>query len=132
MSTGFNIGDVGVHWGEPPGGNPYRVHSLMGNERWLALTNFKNGEDTTGYTFWYSPCCGGAERITDPTKVNWETMGPDYDYRKAYYRTMPGDCCFKTLVEFQEQRRKDAEERQRQEAEAKESAALQTTAHELR
>jgi hypothetical protein len=67
-----SIGEVGVHLGEPPDGNPYRRNSLIGDERVEALRRFKYGEDTSAYTFWYMPCHGGARRITRD-EVNWET-----------------------------------------------------------
>lgn len=69
---GAHIGDVIVHRGEPPGGNPYRGCGLMGDERVVALTLFKNGGDIHEYTFWYGPSFGGARRI-EAKEVNWET-----------------------------------------------------------
>lgn len=68
------IGDVLVHKGEPPDGNPYHGQTLMGPERQYALVRFMDGEDTTGYTFWYGPFGGGAYRIETPEQVDWRGL----------------------------------------------------------
>lgn len=70
----MSIGDVAVHLGMPPQGNPYRGESLIGPPRRKALALFKSGE-TGPYTFWFAPCSGGARRLTDPAEVNWKTSG---------------------------------------------------------
>lgn len=69
------IGDVLVHHGRPPDDNPYRGHSLMGQERADALRAFRAGDDTEGYTFWYAPSHGGAYEIRSARHIDWRTMG---------------------------------------------------------
>lgn len=71
----MHIGDVLVHRSEIPRSNPYIGESLCGKERVEALRCFKYGGDTSQYTFWFAPSCGGARQITDPVEVNWETSG---------------------------------------------------------
>ena len=104
----YNIGDVAVHYGEPPNGNPYSADSLIGNERWSALIYFKNGRDTSGYTFWYAPSYGGAKRITNPDLVNWSTAKADDEYFKKRYSYMPGDYPLSTLEEWKQMRTDEA------------------------
>lgn len=65
-----SLGDVVVHVGEPPQGNPYRAPSLCGPERADALRHFFQGEDTTGLTFWHAPCSGGARRLESPPELD--------------------------------------------------------------
>lgn len=72
--SGATIGDVLVHCGEPPGGNPYRGNSLFGDARVRALTIWKHGGDASPWTFWYAPACGGARKIS-PGEVDWESSG---------------------------------------------------------
>jgi hypothetical protein len=72
--SGYHIGDVTVICGEPPNGNPYKGISLMGKERVDALNKFMRDISQPEFTFWYAPCCGGAERCTRD-QVNWETSG---------------------------------------------------------
>jgi hypothetical protein len=72
-----HIGDVLVHLGEPPDGNPYHGQSLMGDERVTALYLFKHKQmkkATKFYTLWYAPASGGARRIT-AEEVDWESSG---------------------------------------------------------
>ena len=69
------IGDISVHRGEPPEGNPYRKESLCGPERANALHDFHERKPTPDYTFWVAPCHGGAKRATWDD-VNWETGHP--------------------------------------------------------
>lgn len=81
------IGDVVVHRGDPPGGNPYRG-GAVGRHRWAhtkddpetmvyddervaALRAFRDRGDTSEFTFWHTPAGGGASRIEDPDAVNW-------------------------------------------------------------
>lgn len=70
----YTVGDVSVIRGEPPDGNPYRAHgtgqALAFSARVYALWLFCNGKDTSEYTLWYAPSCGGAKRIT-AADVNW-------------------------------------------------------------
>jgi hypothetical protein len=83
-----DIGSVVVHRGNPPNNNPFRgfewtatepeVTNVSGRERKEVLRDFKNGHDTSGYTFWYlgvvSNLCyyGLADRrITDPAVIDW-------------------------------------------------------------
>ena len=73
MDGWIHIGDVLVHRGEPPNGNPYGT-SLCGPERVKALKAFKEGRPLEGYTYWYGPHSGGACKII-PDEVNWETSG---------------------------------------------------------
>ena len=74
----FVIGDVNVVRGEPPEGNPYKAsgsgQKVLYAERAYALWLFYHKRDTGVYTLWYSPCCGGARRIT-AEDVNWATSG---------------------------------------------------------
>lgn len=56
---GIHIGDVGVHRGEPPEGNPYKAGSLMGDERATALYAWRDGKPTE------------ARRLTDSREVDW-------------------------------------------------------------
>lgn len=69
-----HIGDVLVREGEPQDGNPYRGASLIGPERVAALTAFKHGGDTSGYSLWHAPAHGGARRITSD-QVDWDSSG---------------------------------------------------------
>ncbi len=69
----YGIGDVVVHRGEPPDGNPYRGQSLAGSERVAALLAFRDGCPCSEYTFWYAPCCGGARRCRRDD-VEWGTL----------------------------------------------------------
>jgi hypothetical protein len=72
---GAHIGDVVVHVGEPPQGNPYRANGLIGNSRKAALTAFKHGSpEAAEFTYWYAPSSGGARRIT-ADEVDWESSG---------------------------------------------------------
>lgn len=71
------IGDVSVHVGEPPDGNPYRGHSgLMGPDRAAALRAFRDGADTSRWTYWHAPASGGARRIYVCGEIDWRGMGP--------------------------------------------------------
>lgn len=83
MRLKTSIGDVLIHHGEPPDGNPYRgwgriagepVTCLAGNGRAPALAAFRDGHDTGDLTFWHGPTNGGARRITDPDDINWKGM----------------------------------------------------------
>ena len=69
-----SIGDVLVHKGEPDNSNPYRGHSVMGEERKSALQAFRDRKHVGCYTFWIAPGSGGARRTIDPDDVNWDTM----------------------------------------------------------
>lgn len=69
-----SIGDCLVHRGMPPNNNPYLgkgTTHVLGEERRSALKAFREGGDTTGFTFWHAPCTGGAYQITDPNVVRW-------------------------------------------------------------
>jgi len=68
----IHIGDVAVHRGMPPDGNPYRQGSLMGDERAAALYAWRDGEPTDGFTFWYAPFDGGAYQLFDSSRVRWD------------------------------------------------------------
>lgn len=63
-----SIGDISAHRGAVA--NPYRGSSLMGRERSEALGRFLRGLPTPGYTFWFSPACGGAKALDAPPAVN--------------------------------------------------------------
>jgi hypothetical protein len=85
MNKKHYVGDVQVIRGEPPEGNPYRGNSLIGADRRDALRKFAMGLDTSGYTFWYAPCSGGAKRCAKD-EVDWESSsisvgGPSNDRR---------------------------------------------------
>lgn len=85
-----DIGDVVVHLGNPPEGNPYRGD---GRNRWeftkddpttvvrddgrlRALTAFRDSDDVGNMTFWSAPAGGGAHRLTEATEINWAGMRP--------------------------------------------------------
>lgn len=75
------IGNVAVWRGEPPDGNPYIRHKgndlllgVTGDERVEALRRFRDGEDTSEYTFWHAPVGGGARRISSPDEIDWTQM----------------------------------------------------------
>ena len=70
--SGHNVGDVLVHKGNPPEGDPYKGKSVMFSERVEALRKFKHGEDVGDLTFWYAPWLGGAGVCTRE-EVNWGT-----------------------------------------------------------
>ena len=76
----YYVGDVKVIRGEPPEGNPYRAagsgQDLMFSARVYALWLFCKGRDTSGYTLWYAPSCGGALRIQSKD-VYWADSGID-------------------------------------------------------
>ena len=79
-ATPASIGDVLVFHGEPEGGNPYRSHgsanpSLSGNARVSSLRALRDGDDTSRWSYWFAPYCGGATRIASPTEVRWDTAG---------------------------------------------------------
>jgi hypothetical protein len=68
----ISIGDVAVWRGMPPGGNPYKNGGgLIGASRKAALWVFRRDGVLEGYTFWYAPSCGGAQRLYDAMQVNW-------------------------------------------------------------
>lgn len=83
------IGNVLVHEGEPPGGNPYRgvgvrfglefknepVTHVSGEQRAELLCRFRDGDSTEGFTFWHAPGSGGARRLSSPEEVDWRGMG---------------------------------------------------------
>lgn len=73
MGTNIDIGNISVHHGVVA--NPYRGTSLMGYERSKALGRFLRGLPTPGYTFWFSPCCGGAKALDAPPPVNPVVVG---------------------------------------------------------
>ena len=75
MIGDIGIGEVVVHRGEPPRSTPYGRPSLIGDHRVEALTAWANGGDTAAWTFWCAPGSGGAFRLNDPDKVNWDTSG---------------------------------------------------------
>jgi hypothetical protein len=75
MSSKIYIGDLAVFEGEPPDGNPYRGESVMGYDRLDALKAFKAGTPPAGITYWFTPNCGGARRVTDPAEVDWASSG---------------------------------------------------------
>lgn len=83
-----SIGDCLVHRGMPRDGNPYTVHSadtaLNGDERRRALHAFRDGEDTSEFTYWYGPCGGGAFQITDPTLVLWGGGMSDHNAARVF------------------------------------------------
>jgi len=74
MSDKSVIGDVIVHKGMPPDGNPYRIFGLIGDERMIALLEFHDTGESAGHTFWHAPCSGGARQITKDD-VRWDTCG---------------------------------------------------------
>ena len=78
------IGDIVVHKGTPPQNNPYRgfrenpnrpadepCTHVSGDERVAALQAFKDGDDTSGYTFWHAPATGWATQLTTTENVDW-------------------------------------------------------------
>ena len=78
----IHIGDVSVHRGQPPGGNPYRGSSLLGEERVAALVAWRAGSafvevlpertiPISCYTFWFAPGSGGARRVTPAEVTGW-------------------------------------------------------------
>jgi hypothetical protein len=89
MNQKVKIGDVAVCEGMPPKNNPYLEpdtskvkidivyggSNLNGGRRVEALTKFKNGGDTSEWTFWFAPSGGGAYQLQSPNEVDWETSG---------------------------------------------------------
>ena len=69
--TTYTIGDVSVT--DANASNPYGC-SLIGNERQRALVLWKLGRLPAQYAIWYAPCHGGAVRLTDPAKVDWQWL----------------------------------------------------------
>lgn len=74
MATLATIGDVTVVVGRPPQENPYRGEGLMGPEREEALVRYRDGGDTTAWSFWYAPAGGGARELDSPDQVDWRGM----------------------------------------------------------
>lgn len=73
----YQIGNVIVHIGTPPHGNPYRGDSLIGASRVNALWALRSGGNTALYTYWYAPAGGGAKQLRGPDEVDWGTSGVD-------------------------------------------------------
>lgn len=84
------ISNVIVHVGEPPHDNPYLGEPVHGAERSNVLFRFATGRDTAGYTFWYAPMCGGAERLTDPCRVDWAGLRRHGPRTRTCRACMPG------------------------------------------
>ncbi len=78
MFTRHHIGNVLIHVGEPPGGNPYAGSSLLGSERVAAFRAVLKGEDYSKWTFWYAPSNGGAFKLTVPkAQIDWTAMSDE-------------------------------------------------------
>lgn len=71
------IGDVLVFKARPDQGNPYRWKTdpnyVSGKERAEALELFRDGEEESGWEYWFAPACGGARQITSPLEIKWPT-----------------------------------------------------------
>lgn len=63
------IGDVAIHDGEPPDGNPYKGTGITGAKRERLLDAFRDGNDVGNATFWHAPGHGGARRIDNPDEI---------------------------------------------------------------
>ena len=82
MTNKSHIGDVVVHKGMPPGGNPYRADGLIGHARLIALLEFHDNGKHEDCTFWNAPCSGGARQITRD-EVEWNSCGVEDLRRKV-------------------------------------------------
>ena len=75
MFTRHHIGNILIHVGEPPGGNPYSMSSLLGEERVEAFRAVLMDKDISKWTFWYAPSNGGAFKLTVPkAQIDWTAM----------------------------------------------------------
>ena len=73
------VGDIAVHTGQPFNGNPYMSASpdtiVYGDERAAALGAYRDGRETSRYTFWHAPLTGGSRRLNGPHQINWTLLG---------------------------------------------------------
>jgi len=74
VSEKIRIAAIEIHIGEPVMGNPYCGFSLVGNVRRQALIDFRDGKPNPKYTYWHTPACGRASRLTDPALVDWSGL----------------------------------------------------------
>lgn len=87
----MSVGDIVVHRGMPPKGNPYRggghtrsdpeepITHVSGDERVSALGAFLRLGQAGEYTFWYAPVCGGAYQLLEPPTVKQSQLDYYWD-----------------------------------------------------